>query len=360
MIYRGETHPEEFSEKFEGDIEIAPDQKNAGKHIKKWTKGIVYYDVSQLSSRGKSAVRNALRDLQVAVQSCVRFEERTHQKNYIRVYSGSGCSSFVGMIGRGAQDLSLNEHGCLGMGTIQHEFLHALGFKHEQCRSDRDEYIDIHWQNIDSKMQYNFRKAQTDNLGLGYAYESIMHYGKYAFSSNGKPTLTPKDPRAIIGKRALHKRDIAMVRKLYGCSTTMEKNECDCDYYTGGCRVSKPAPKGLACRCVYKGAWSCSGVVTRCKDHASAKCSQPDKTFESCQNGGGDCEGYPCDCNYRRGGCYISVPPLPGSACKCIYKGAWTCRGHSIACRNSDDEKCKNPDKSYATCEQGRGDCGGY
>ena len=33
--------------------------------------------------------------------------------------------------------------GCTKQSTAQHEMMHALGFKHEHVRPDRDEYLDV-------------------------------------------------------------------------------------------------------------------------------------------------------------------------------------------------------------------------
>ena len=59
---------------------------------------------------------------------------RSSDRNYIYVTKTGGCSSSVGLQRRGGQRLTLG-YGCYSTGTIQHEFLHALGFWHEQSRS---------------------------------------------------------------------------------------------------------------------------------------------------------------------------------------------------------------------------------
>lgn len=81
--------------------------------------------------------------------TCISFKPRTTEPNYIRIRSLTGCYSNVGKnTFAGAQTVSIQAPGCVYLGTIAHEFIHALGFWHEQSRPDRDNYVTINYQNI--------------------------------------------------------------------------------------------------------------------------------------------------------------------------------------------------------------------
>ncbi|XP_041918483.1 low choriolytic enzyme-like isoform X2 [Alosa sapidissima] len=209
----------------EGDIAVYTGFQNADpctSHGCKWPRardGLVYvpyYISNQYSSRERATIERGLQSF--AQSTCIRFRRRTRERDYVHIQSRSGCWSFVGRRG-GEQILSLDRRGCVYHMVIQHELLHALGFNHEQCRSDRDQHVYIYYQNIVRGLAYAFNKINTNNLGTPYDYGSVMHYGRYAFSANRQPTIVPiPNANVQIGRATqMSRMDILRVQRLYGC-----------------------------------------------------------------------------------------------------------------------------------------------
>ncbi|XP_063341037.1 high choriolytic enzyme 1-like [Pelmatolapia mariae] len=187
----------------------------------KWPKtgSYVYVPVSigsEYSDQERNIIINAL--VTFHASTCIRFVWRTNHVDFIHFFSGQGCYSYVGRQSRG-QVISLQRNGCLYQSTVQHEVLHALGFHHEQVRSDRDLYVTILTANIIPGQEKNFVKVATNNLQTPYDFNSVMHYRRDAFSKNGQPTIVAKsNPNLNFGNAfQMSANDIARVNRLYGC-----------------------------------------------------------------------------------------------------------------------------------------------
>jgi hypothetical protein len=135
--------------------------------------------------------------------------------DYVVFVPGGGCASAVGR--QGARQEIILSPACT-VGNVSHEIGHTVGLWHEQSRSDRDEHIDIVWQNIHPSYRHNFEQHIEDGVDIvEYDYGSIMHYPETAFAiDTSQPTIKPRDANAKIGQRdALSERDIRTVAAMY-------------------------------------------------------------------------------------------------------------------------------------------------
>ena len=76
-------------------------------------------------------------------------------------------------------------------------------------------------ENILDGAESEFKKMsdyRVDSLGVGYDYNSIMHYDAALFSRNGSPTIIALDPDIPVGKaKVLSQLDIEQTKRLYKC-----------------------------------------------------------------------------------------------------------------------------------------------
>ncbi|XP_052424158.1 alpha-2B adrenergic receptor isoform X2 [Carassius gibelio] len=152
----------------------------------------------------------------ISQKTCVRFHPHANETDYLHFVYAKGCASYVGCLG-GEQSLLIGPR-CT-VGNICHEIIHSLGFYHEHTRYDRGDHVTILEENIAPGKEINFVKRKGNTLGLNYDPESIMHYGNNYFSSNGMPTIEPKEKGLKIGQRThLSDLDVQKIKKLYHCA----------------------------------------------------------------------------------------------------------------------------------------------
>ncbi|VDK48599.1 unnamed protein product [Anisakis simplex] len=224
-------------------------RNGVSKPTKLWPNGKIPYAVSPHYTKYERALL-AKAVKQYHEKTCVRFVPRQPgQGDYLYIGKVDGCFSEVGRT-TGVQVLSL-DNGCMEYATIIHEMMHVVGFYHEHAdidisyrfplvapenplpeiikrkfvieRWDRDNYIDIIWQNIDKGALDQFGKvdlSKTSYYGQPYDYRSILHYDSLAFSKNGFPTMLPKQEgyASTIGNaKDFSETDLAKINRMYGC-----------------------------------------------------------------------------------------------------------------------------------------------
>ncbi|OWA53837.1 putative Zinc metalloproteinase nas-4 [Hypsibius exemplaris] len=200
----------------------------------RWKDGIVPYEISSVfTAPQKRLIEDALRD--IMAKTCVRFVVRRSEPDYISfVNRGMGCSSYVARTG-GQQTVDLMP-GCLTyIGEPQHEVMHALGFFHEQSRTDRDQYVTIVWNNLVAGAADQFKVYRTDNLDMPYDYASIMHYGwNYFAKDRDMPSIIPKTTAkvALGTRKVMSPIDAEKINRLYeynGSDNSHDDNENNYD-----------------------------------------------------------------------------------------------------------------------------------
>ncbi|XP_021003887.1 astacin-like metalloprotease toxin 5 [Parasteatoda tepidariorum] len=212
---------------FEGDIlGIDPhtDRNAIPKDSQRWPGGRVPYlmdPYTTYDSKETAMIKKAFAEFEE--KTCIRFVEKEEdEQDYVLIFAGRGCYSKVGKTG-GVQALSFGKN-CFQHPTLVHELGHAIGFFHEHTRSDRDDYITIHWSAIMNTAKDQFYKLMPAENRLldSFDYDSIMLYGERTFSKDGwTKTMTANEKGRklvdVYDKKGLSDSDVKRIKKLYEC-----------------------------------------------------------------------------------------------------------------------------------------------
>uniref|UniRef100_A0A1I7YKD3 Metalloendopeptidase n=1 Tax=Steinernema glaseri TaxID=37863 RepID=A0A1I7YKD3_9BILA len=134
--------------------------------------------------------------------TCLRFQEvdPLNSPSYpvMTFYDGGGCHTQIGRDPPSKEHLISIGSGCEVIRTTTHEIAHALGFIHEQCRWDRDQYIRVDEQNVHNGTEnnyYKYKEEENDNYGKQYDYGSVMHYPFNGLAiDSSKPVIYTNNP----------------------------------------------------------------------------------------------------------------------------------------------------------------------
>jgi hypothetical protein len=190
---------------------------------KRWPYGVVPYTWGPgFWPSDTVVIREAMDEIRAKVPGLV-FVKRTNQSSYLRFtgeYSTLCATDYIGKQSSGAQNVYLGLL-CfmLNNTTVEHEIFHALGAFHEQARCDRDTYVTVHTNNIQTQFLSQFTKSCSEATDV-FEYEegSIMHYPAFKPDMAINPSLpimTSLRGRPLGGPDTLATRDWMTMDALY-------------------------------------------------------------------------------------------------------------------------------------------------
>ncbi|KAM9310759.1 meprin A subunit beta-like [Pholidichthys leucotaenia] len=228
IVAIGEDHDiPEINNGHHGDDILLPLKKQRSSIIDRsilWTSPVSYVLDKGLEMNAKGVTLRAFD--QFRLKSCIDFKPRDSEDYYISVQKLDGCYSYIGKVIPNGQELSIGTY-CDEISTVEHEFLHAFGFFHEQSRFDRDKHVRIIFDNVIEGFKSNFEKVSSEYSSTNevpYDYWSVMHYGKNAFTNGNGSTIITTDPafQDVIGQRLeMSPSDVLELNRLYKCNSAI-------------------------------------------------------------------------------------------------------------------------------------------
>lgn len=190
-----------------------------------WTNGIipVKFDTTVDSSRRQIFMNQCARWSAVAKVKCI---VRSTEAVYLLVTRSdqNACYAHVGMGSNSSKRVfNFGLDWCWSDWAVLHDLGHTLGLIHEHQRADRDTYVEVIPQNIQSGYEWNFIKVGSSNdLLTTYDFISIMQYPSYSYAKPGTKVIMARPAYASyqqyldIQPTELSSGDGAALRLIYG------------------------------------------------------------------------------------------------------------------------------------------------
>jgi hypothetical protein len=171
----------------EGDIVVPEDfdgQTASAYTNNLWPGGVVPYEFDPNVTPG-NADRMLVAMAQWEAIANVDFRPRVGELLYVHIQNAAENSSWIGM-----QPIAypINIFNWGSTFIMAHELGHALGYWHEQQRSDRQQFIRVNYENLSTDVFFLVGNFNIRILGGEYGpydFDSVMHYGQCAFSVCG-------------------------------------------------------------------------------------------------------------------------------------------------------------------------------
>lgn len=121
------------------------------------------------------------------------------------------------------QLLSLDQ-ACGGQkdGTIMHELMHAWGFKHEQSRPDRDNYVQVFFDHTNIDSQFALMGVDWIDTVHPYELDSVMHYCSWCGTNGQGPVMTTLDGSMFPAGAFMTTTDSLQLSEYYCANTEYE------------------------------------------------------------------------------------------------------------------------------------------
>jgi len=324
-----------------------------------WPKGIIPYHIDcslKNMPRALAAIDAAIEEWQKT--TCIKFVKRSAEKDYLVFLRDSGCWSSQGKI-NGPSLISVGL-GCEFRNVISHLIGHVVGLWHPHNRIDRNDYIEVFWQNIDAVARSAFITVyDTDGSSGPYEYGSIMHFPWDALTNTGHRTMLALQRVNEKPYSKISPLDALQVSVLYNCKPPkFAKAQLRKTRFIPASRSFQRGCKDRNSRCPE---WAASGFCERnryikenCKISCQVSCGK--KKDENCKDAYQSCPiwaeaGY---CSRRRlansckRSCGKCMKRMPKRRCKdrgkfCKFRAR---NGHcsipwiKMICQQSCDPQC--------------------